>query len=271
MKLNWTEFKSIYDSRELDITMIETSTIYKLVMGDYGVEFVCNLGKDEEGVTEFESDYKSLCNAKKVYKVTPTAPSNDYDLKPYGLAHKHINSSSYIYDITLSDKDDKTYTYSCSTTPAFYDCLSTTDGQTRDGVYEVDVENNELTTWYGSLANGSYKLIKPIDIDVLLPTDFDTYYLWGMYFTAVDYSLDDLARLQIVDVDDILGAGAGYIVKEYDECWVDQMHKLVFIKTPDGSPGEIPSGLYLRVKYYPKDATKTDIKLWLDYAITIKS
>jgi hypothetical protein len=64
--------------------------------------------------------------------------------------------------------------------------------------------------------------------------------------------------------------GSLYVVKEYDECWVNHLDKLTRLMTPDGAPGEIPSGLYLRVKYYPKDATKTDIKIWIDYIITVK-
>lgn len=285
MKLKWSQFKSIVDSQILDITMVEESDAYILFSSNGSLEFECRLLKDiTADVGEFEDDYKSSCNVPCLNKVTPAAPLNEYELKPYGIMHKHIDSSGYVYDITLSNKDENNYDYSCTVDPEYYDCIWGSYGQLRSGVLSVDTENNTLETFYDDLDNGTYKISKTIDIDYQLPTgEHSVFYLWGMFFTAKDYADDDLARLQIVDKDG-LGVLAGwytqeefeaigslYVVKEYDECWVDQMNKLVYIKTPDGAPGEIPAGLYLRIKYYPKDETKTDIKLWIDYSITIKS
>lgn len=234
-----------------------------------GEKIIINDG--DSNITDVNTAINHLKD-KIAVDVIPTAPKNEYELKPVGIVHKHIDASNYVYDITLSNKSSKTYDYSCSIDPTFYDCIWGNNGELRDGVYSVDTENNTLTTFYGILDNASYKLSKAIDIDLYLDTELASMiYLWGVYFSASDYNEDDLLRMQIVDVDNILGYGANFIVKEYDECWVDQLNSIKKILTPDGAPGEIPTGLYLRCKYYPKDATKTNIRVWIDYIITVKS
>ena len=214
-------------------------------------------------------------------EVTPTAPKNEYTLKPFGLTFAKINSSTQISDITLSNKSDKTYDFSCTQVPAFYDCITSSDNTIRDGVYEVD--GSSLTTFYGAAPNGDYKLIKPINIDCQVPVGqgFDTFYLWGCYGSIYEYGEADTIRLQIIDKDGV-GVELGwytqeqfdymgeFLALEYDECWVNHVSGIKKLMTPDGAPGEIASGLYLRVKYYPKDVTKTDIKFYLDYILTVK-
>ena len=212
--------------------------------------------------------------------VTPTAPKNEYGLRPYGLVHKHIDASSYIYDITLSNKDELEIDYSCSETPEFYDCIFQEDSEVRDGVYSVS--GNTITTFNGILSNGSAKLSKPIDLDYKIVTreQVALVYLWGMYFSAEDFGEDDIGRLQVCDPDGV-GVTAGlytqeqleamnYIVKEYDECWISQVDNVIKLDSVNNTPAEVLNGFVLRVKYYPKDATKTNIKVWLDYRISIK-
>ena len=214
-------------------------------------------------------------------EVVPLAPKNEYDLRPYGLSHVEIDSSDQVYDITLSNKSSKDIDYSnCGTTPQFYDCIFQNHSQIRDGVESID--GSTITTFMGRLAEGSAKLSRPVNIDYKIETieDVATIYLWGIFFDAENYGDDDIVRLQICDPDEVgVAAGLytseqiqamGYIVKEYDECWVRQLTKIIEVNTPDGSPGEILNGMVLRVKYYCKDITKTSIKAWVDYKITIK-
>jgi hypothetical protein len=220
-------------------------------------------------------------NGKKAVLVQPTSPLNEYTLKPFGLTFAKINSSTQISDITLSNKSENTYNFSCTQVPAFYDCITSSDNTIRDGVYDVD--GGSLTTFYGAAPNGDYKLIKPINIDCQVPVGqgFDTFYLWGCYGSIYEYGEADTIRLQIIDKDGV-GVELGwytqeqfdymgeFLVLEYDECWVNHVSGIKKLMTPDGAPGEIASGLYLRVKYYPKDVTKTDIRFYLDYILTVK-
>jgi hypothetical protein len=212
--------------------------------------------------------------------VTPTTPKNEYSLVPYGALHVHIDSSNQLAELTLSNKSGSTYNYTCTKTPKFFDCLFADHSARRDGVESVD--GGSLTTFYGVFENGVVTLSQPVDIDFPFPGDEPFYHLWGCYISAKDFGEDDLVRLQIVDKDGVgvaLGwytqaefdaMGQLYVVKEYDECWVGHMEKLTRMMTPDGSPGIIPAGLYARAKYYPKDVAKTDIKVWMDYIITVK-
>lgn len=211
---------------------------------------------------------------------TPTSPMNEYDLKPYGALHKHINSSSQIFDITLSNKDGATYDYSCSVTPAYYDCIFNDTSEVKDGILSED--SGSLTTFYGLHGNGTVHLSKPVDIDYCVyDGDHQMFQLWGAYFSAKDFGDDDVIRLQIVDKDGV-GVSLGLytqeefdymgevVLKEYDECWVNQIDKIGKLMTPDGAPGEIYAGLFARAKYYSKDPSKTDVKMWVDYIITVK-
>jgi len=287
MILNWTDFKKFITDREDVIIMIETESNYMLFAYSFR-NIDCRIDKNPSDTTDlddFETNYKSICNIKPPPKnVIPSAPSNDYDLHIFNVGHKHIDSSDQVFDITLSDKSGSQYNFSCTQTPAYYDCIIQNHSEIRDGIESVD--GNVLTTFSGLLANGLSSLIKPIDIDVhvyLQDRNDPYYYLWGLCASANDYGEDDLVRLQVVDKDGIgvaLGwytqeefeaMGSLYVIKEYDECWVDQLNRLTKVLTPDGSPGQLPSGVYLRIKYYPKDITKTDIKFWVDYIITVKS
>ena len=67
---------------------------------------------------------------------------------------------------------------------------------------------------------------------------------------------DCVCKLEIVDVDNILGAGAGYVVTRYIDDGVDSANQLVEICKQHGfaevdsfeDPGAPPSELYLRIE-----------------------
>jgi hypothetical protein len=214
-------------------------------------------------------------------EVTPTAPKSEYNLRPYGLGHKHIDASEQIFDITLSNKSGQDIDYSnCSATPQFYDCIFQDHSEIRDGVMSVD--GSTITTFMGRLSEGAAKLSRPVNIDYKVEIVEVVYivYLWGIYCNSEGSGEDDIMRLQVCDPDEV-GVAAGlytheqivamnYIVKEYDECWVKHADKITEFNSPDGSPAQIMVGMVLRIKYYCKDPTKTDIKVWSDYKITIK-
>ena len=109
-------------------------------------------------------------------------------------------------------------------------------------------------------------------LPICFPVTIQAYQLWGCYVHVKDFGDDDHVCMQIVDIDDVLGYGVNVVIKEYDEVWCQTIAKSsTAFFTPDGAPGDIPAGLYARILYYPKDATKTDIKFWADYILTIRS
>jgi hypothetical protein len=215
-------------------------------------------------------------------EITPTAPKNEYSLLPYGMVHAHLNSSTNIREITLSEKDGDTYTYSCAVDPEFYDCITDPNSVVCDGVLSVDTVNHKITLFYGRHENGTLTLCKPFKIDFDFPTYEQSYSMWGSYFSAKDFGEDDIIRLQIVDTVGVgvaLGLytqeqfdamGGECVLKEYDECWVHQLDKAGRVMTPDGAPAVVYAGLTARALYYPKDPTKTEIKVWTDYIVSVK-
>ena len=90
-----------------------------------------------------------------------------------------------------------------------------------------------------------------------------------------------MAKLQVVDLDGVgvtLGLytqeqleAMNYVVKEYDECWISTLVKINELGVVNAAPAKILNGMYLRAKYYAKDASKTNIRLWVDYKISLKS
>lgn len=216
---------------------------------------------------------------KTPIEVKPTVPKNEFSMIPHGMTHKHIDASSKVVDITLSNGDinKRVFDFSCSVTPGYYDCIFQNDSELRDGVLSVD--GNQLTLFNGAtLDDGGAKLSIPVNIDYTFPVDGTRpFYMWGAFFSASDYGDDDIIRLQIVDTMGV-GIALGYytleefqymggevVLKEYDECWIRHIDKIGKLLTPDGSPGELAPGLTLRAKYYCKDPSKTNIKVWIDY------
>jgi hypothetical protein len=73
----------------------------------------------------------------------------------------------------------------------------------------------------------------------------DTWLYGGIMYSG-NYVAGDWVKQQIIDIDNILGAGANYVVKEFVHKWFilpGQNDVRVAI------PTEVPSGLYLRIVY----------------------
>jgi hypothetical protein len=120
--------------------------------------------------------------------------------------------------------------------------------------------------------NSALHLVDPGIIDFQFPIGYSKQYLWGCSSHVKDFGEDDYVVMQIVDKDNILGYGENFILKEYDQVWCQTLSKATSpFFTPDGAPGEIMGGLYARAVYYATDVTKIDVKIWLDYILTIKS
>lgn len=60
----------------------------------------------------------------------------------------------------------------------------------------------------------------------------------------------DWAKLQVVDVDNIYGAGAGYIVEEFVDKWFMDANADNQGLFETGYPANIPANLYIRVEYH---------------------
>lgn len=227
---------------------------------------------DSSGAISGISNQIDWLKDKAPIDVVPSAPKNEHTVVPFGLLSAQIDTSDQCHDITLSNKSGLTYDYTCATTtPEFMDCITQDSGHTRDGIYSES--SGSITTYYGHLANGSATLSRPVNIDFKLPTNLgkDYFYFWGLTFDCEQHGAKDTLRIQIIDIDNVLGYGANTIISDYDELWVHSIDKFTGpLKTPDGAPGELYKGLYIRCKYYAKDVTKTNVEPLLDHIVTVK-
>lgn len=206
-------------------------------------------------------------------EVTPTAPKNEYELLRLGRAKSNFLSSGYCEEIIITNKIDNTFTYSSLLIePEVGSQIACNEDTVWTYITEVDTVNKKITVEDASnMFPGVVLLSNPVNIDYILSTSYgDTLNLWGCYFTAKNYGEDDHVILQVIDTYGITGLPAGTVVKQYDECWVNQIDQIIDLGTPDGAPGIISATFTLRVAYYPTLTTETNVSVWLDYKLLKK-
>lgn len=78
---------------------------------------------------------------------------------------------------------------------------------------------------------------------------------------AKDHAWGDYLRFQVVDVDNILGYGAGTVLDEFATTWY--MDHTICTQRPVDLwySAEIIAGLYIRVKYTSVGATNVEVKI----------
>lgn len=72
IKLSWTEFHSLIESRKLSIPFIEYSDKYRLFVSIEGVNFTCDIFRDGNAdVIEFETGHKVIGNKDNGIRINP--------------------------------------------------------------------------------------------------------------------------------------------------------------------------------------------------------
>lgn len=71
----------------------------------------------------------------------------------------------------------------------------------------------------------------------------------GSYFFTVGSTAGDYVDFQIVDKDNILGAGAGYILSQFADNFYVNPLCTDYTKIETETVALVPQGLYMRVKY----------------------
>lgn len=95
----------------------------------------------------------------------------------------------------------------------------------------------------------------------------------GYAFSDLHGWLDKITKVEVVDEDNLLGFGAGTVVKVYHDSDADEANQgWYFWKThggegeceiePIGWYGQIPSGLYLRVTFKLQALAKAKVNVW---------
>jgi len=88
MNTTWTQFKTIADTRILDILMLSDDGTYHLFASEPGISMRCNIDRNPTDATdldEFEADYLSKCNPVR----------KDHDASGRPLARKAIATAGF--------------------------------------------------------------------------------------------------------------------------------------------------------------------------------
>ncbi len=102
------------------------------------------------------------------------------------------------------------------------------------------------------------------NIDFQMPADR---YLNGANWYCKDAELGDYFVFQVVDVDNLLGYGAGLVLSTWVEKWYVGPNEWIFFQSP--TAGLVNAGFYLR-GIYTSVGTVNDVKVFINYHLNVK-
>lgn len=232
-------------------------------------------------------------------EVTPRAPKNEHCLQPFGARKGYLVPQNQTAEITLSNKSESglTFNYTCSKALRIGDYIFQANNTKRSWITAIDTENSLVTVESPNLENGVATYSIGYWCDELVRDWSSSMFLWGVLFSEENADRDDFIEFSIVDKDGLFELepviqmvfGSQYTLNEApmllealgfewsDEfnCWTkyydeSMVHNLrgKELKSPDGAPGQMIPGLYLRVAYYTTKTTITPTEFYVDYNIT---
>lgn len=92
----------------------------------------------------------------------------------------------------------------------------------------------------------------------------DSYLLYGFQMMFQNANAGDYVQFQVVDVNNILGYGANFVLAQQVNKWYVPSLDLSWTLHSD-TARTIPAGLYLRV-IYTNTSLLVDAKVWINYA-----
>ena len=95
-------------------------------------------------------------------------------------------------------------------------------------------------------------------------------YIRGLELILENHVPGDKVCLQIVDVDNLLGAGAGYVITEFADNWNIASDKQSQGLIMQPFRAKIPAGFYLRIEYHSTGSTDVNVRfnMVLDQKLT---
>jgi hypothetical protein len=238
-------------------------------------------------------------------ETTDTSPKNEHCMEPWGCIKGVVNPSEHTFDIVLSNKseDGRTFTYNPEVAANLHvgNYVFQNDFCNRSWIESIDTENSTITFELAELDNGSGIYCMGYYMDTKVRDWKPLMYLWGLTINLQCEQevlpLNDFVELSIVDHDDlflnedfvqaVFGCSAQDVApilesmgfenngeyehwtKYYDETWVINV-KNKYTNTTDGAPGELLSGLYLRLSYFAGNKDTNKRHVFVDYYPTSK-
>lgn len=124
-------------------------------------------------------------------------------------------------------------------------------------------KNSVQLNAHGVYATVTKNTIQNIDLKI----EHDNVLVHGAMFYAKDAVFGDHVKAKVVDVDNILGYGAGTVLSKWIEKWYIVPNTL--LKVTQDSAADILNGLYLRIQY-TSVGTTNNVEVICNYYLSIK-
>jgi hypothetical protein len=230
--------------------------------------------------------------------------------KGYFKSKNDLTTGDFVCEVTLSNKslDGLTFTYNSDIpiTPAIGNYIFQRECSKRSWITSFDTVNHTLTVELPNLDNGVGIYSKGYYTDSLVRDWAPLMYLWGLTLNVMECEdgvieqdpCYDLIELSVVDRDDLFKTDAvcqalfgvdaseaapyliamgfednheyGHWTKYYDESWIVSCNGM-YTPAPDGSPGELLPGLYLRLSFFTTENEEHEYHIFVDYYPTSKT
>ena len=105
--------------------------------------------------------------------------------------------------------------------------------------------DNESKFYFRGSGGSSAAIVGVTNVDIKLHAT-ESRFINGAEVWTDAGTFGDKLTFEVVDVDNILGAGAGYVVDNFGDNW--QIHATIVTKAFPGYIASIPAGLYVRMK-----------------------
>lgn len=260
INLEWDDFKTMVTSKNLSIQYNEIDIRYDIFAFDDNLIKYCSvIWKDDYEPydmsyerDDFINNYKSTSNQKIELNVTDSSFSKTLSYSTFKdkLTTKELEWQFFEetdkYD--LFSVDGK-IVYQCTLYKS--DTTNTDDFETnykptankKIGI-ALDPLNSPVVSFKGDGAYGSPTKGTTTNIDFQLTTDR---YLNGANFYVQNSTMGDYVAFQVVDVDNLLGYGAGLVLSTWVIKWYVPPNTWCMITSP--TAGLVNTGFYLRVVY----------------------
>jgi len=263
--VEWPTFRKFCTDYGVSIQCVDLISEYWLsaYRGPFNIE--CHIRKNTPDAIEFYTYYLPSSNSPIITEVKPTAPKNEYVPIDGGTTARKFTTTQSCSDITLTEKNGNTYTFSCPLVPAITNYVFGWDSSGYFQRFAVILVDGSTITLSGEPTEGSYKLSKSIEIDYVIPnTSANILSLWGMNINVTNPNQFDWSHFHTVNTE-------GTISTTYDLGWISQFISTQYISTPDNSAWDIPKLYTIRVSYYPTVSSATEITVQIDYNLTVRT
>lgn len=196
---DWAQFKNIVDNRKLDVIMLTHGDSYELFCNEGAFALTTIIDAGTSDCEDFEANYKSKCNPKKLNVTSAATPINEHGMEPWGCVKGCVETypatgQKYVCAITLSNKSENGLTFNyqegINLVPEIGNYVFQENNTKRSWVTAIDEATRTITFERADLDNGDGLYSKGYYIDCEVRDWAEAMYLWGVTMTVREYEYE---------------------------------------------------------------------------------